>query len=603
MPEIPQAVAPTLTPPPEMNPRIAGEPGAAMANAAEQMGSVADYGFHVAQKLQEAQETVDVKMGEVGIDKLEADAHAAMGKATTPEQMQDIQRGFEEKAQEAVNSQKNPKVSRALQFYGAHKSIGIQDLATVRQAKVITENDLAANDMLGTKYSGDYVLAAAAGGDTTMAENDERILLASSVKHGTITQEQADAHYEKWLKASKMDTIGALANSPKPADRQAVIAQLKSGNGPLVDGMNLAERNTTLTAVEQKDRELNNLAESQNLTSVLNNAYDSWDKFPFTNNGKGDFEARINATHNPEWLKSVGAVTPDGKPDRLIGEKLEQEVTRQRAEWEKERADKDVKAIDKYEPNIAKMTRPQVFQIPDSEISAHGRSYLLSKWDENYRINRSMSLAERQEAKQEQAQKSNDLKMSTIMDIGAGKLFTPLQIKTMTGLTKSDQVQVLGAMEAAQKGPEGASYRAALNLLSDTFTPPPLPKNPTEMQTTLHAQQSGRQNEMAVETWSAFQQMVNAHPERNKMEVMQEALKPAVQKQIADRVSQMFPVQSNQSWVAQNFNRLMGARPSSGLPAMPKLTEPPKEGSKKKNASGDPIKFHGGKWVPDNAGN
>jgi hypothetical protein len=327
--------------------------------------------------MQEAQEAVDVKQGEIAIDALEAQAHGAIGKATTPEQMQDIQRGFEEQAQEAVNLQKNPKVSRALQFYGAHKSVGIQDLATVRQAKVITENDLAANDMLGTKYSGDYVLAAASGGDTSMAENDERILLASSVKHGTMPQEQADAHFDKWLKASKMDTIGALANSPKSADRQAVIAQLKSGNGPLVDGMNLAERNTTLTAVEQKDRELNNLAESQNLNSVLNNAYDSWDKYPFTNNGEGDYEARINSTHNAEWLKSVGAVTPDGKPDRLIGEKLEQEVTRQRAEWEKERADKDVKAIDKYEPKIAKMTRPQIFQIPDSENSAHGRSYLL----------------------------------------------------------------------------------------------------------------------------------------------------------------------------------------------------------------------------------
>jgi hypothetical protein len=569
MPEIPQAIAPTLTPPPEMNPRIAGEPGAAMANAAEQMGSVADYGFHVAQKLQEAQETVDVKMGEVGIDKLEADAHAAMGKATTPEQMQDIQRGFEEKAQEAVNSQKNPKVSRALQFYGAHKSIGIQDLATVRQAKVTTENDLAANEMLGTKYSGDYVLSAAAGGDTTMAENDERILLASSVKHGTMTQEQADAHYDKWLKASKMDTIGALANSPKPADRQAVIAQLKSGNGPLVDGMNLAERNTTLTAAEQKDRELNNLAESQNLNSVLNNMHDAFGKFPYTNNGKGDYEARENAVDDGDFLKSIGAVTPDGKPDRVMGEKLQQEVTRQRAEWEKEAADKDVKAIDKYEPNIAKMTRPQIFQIPDSEIDAHGRSYLLSKWDENYRINRSISLAERQEAKQEQAQKSSDAALNVLADIRSGKIYTPVEIRTMPGLVSRDKTQLIEAATESQKDP---TYRAAIGLLSDTFTPPPLPKNASEGQTAIHTQQAARDNEMAVETWAAFRQEANAHPERNKMEVMQEALKPAVQKQIADRVGQMFPVQSSQSWVAQNWNRLMSARPSSGLPAMPKLT-------------------------------
>ena len=56
MPEIPQAVAPTLTPPPEMNPPIAGRPGAAMADAAEQMGSVAEMGFHVAEKIKKAQD-------------------------------------------------------------------------------------------------------------------------------------------------------------------------------------------------------------------------------------------------------------------------------------------------------------------------------------------------------------------------------------------------------------------------------------------------------------------------------------------------------------------------------------------------------------------
>jgi hypothetical protein len=255
-----------------------------------------------------------------------------------------------------------------------------------------------------------------------------------------------------------------------------------------------------------------------------------------------------------------------------MGEKLQQEVTRQRAEWEKEAADKDVKAIDKYEPNIAKMTRPQIFQIPDSEISAHGRSYLLSKWDENYRVNRSISLAERQEARQEQEQKSSDTALNVLADIRSGKIYTPIELRTMPGLVSRDRTQLIDAATESQKDP---TYRAAIGLLSDTFTPPPLPKNASEMQATLHTQQSGRQNEMAVETWAAFQQMVNAHPERNKMEVMQEALKPAVQKQIADRVSQMFPVQSNQSWVAQNFNRLMGARPSSGLPSMPKLTGTP----------------------------
>jgi hypothetical protein len=39
-----------------MNPRIAGRPGAVMADAAEQMGSVAEMGFHVAEKIKKAQD-------------------------------------------------------------------------------------------------------------------------------------------------------------------------------------------------------------------------------------------------------------------------------------------------------------------------------------------------------------------------------------------------------------------------------------------------------------------------------------------------------------------------------------------------------------------
>jgi hypothetical protein len=447
-----------------MNPRIAGEPGAAIANAAEQMGSVAEMGFHVAQKMQEAQETVDVKMGEVGIDKLEADAHAAIGKATTPEQMQDIQRGFEEQAQEAVNSQKNPKVSRALQLYGAHKSIGIQDLATVRQAKVVTENDLAANDMLGTKYSGDYVLAAASGGDTTLAENDERILLASSVKHGTMTQEQADNNFDKWLKASKMDTIGALANSPKSADRQAVISQLKSGNGPLVDGMNLAERNTTLTAAEQKDRELNNLAESQNLNSVLNNMHDAFDKFPYTNNGKGDYEARENAVDDGDFLKSIGAVTPDGKPDRVMGEKLQQEVTRQRAEWEKEQGDKDQNIIAKYIPNVMKMSESQVTALGKEGLSPRGISALEMERKRQIAEIRSSNLQERALARQEATEDSYEL----VARLGSQPGYLtrndiPDLMKSNPKMKYSDALHVV-EMRSAQADP---NFQSAMKIFED----------------------------------------------------------------------------------------------------------------------------------------
>jgi len=515
-----------------------------MANAAEQMGSVADYGFHVAQKLQEAQETVDVKMGEVGIDKLEADAHAAMGKATTPEQMQDIQRGFEEKAQEAVNSQKNPKVSRALQFYGAHKSIGIQDLATVRQAKVITENDLAANDMLGTKYSGDYVLAAAAGGDTTMAENDERILLASSVKHGTMTQDQADAHFDKWLKDSKMDTIGALANSPKPADRQAVIAQLKSGNGPLVDGMNLAERNTTLTAAEHEDHELTEMAGAQDLRGVLNNMHDAFEKFPYTNNGKGDYEARENAVDDGDFLKSIGAVTPDGKPDRVMGEKLQQEVTRQRAEWEKEQSDKDQKILSKYVPNVMKMSESQVTSLGEKEgLSPRGISSL--EIERKRQVNEATDRGRSAHLYAMQMEQATSEQTLTRIRLGleGADLPTPTDLLKMVANKKLTYRDMKEAQSDIDKWANDPAIAPALHRFKSTILFPAklsTKTTPTDAEVAQYNTEWAKSSKMATEAWGRFSQLVKQHPDEDSDVLMQQALKPVAHEQVKAAIDKTF---------------------------------------------------------------
>ena len=56
MAEIPTVTAPTLTPPPEMNPGIAGKPGEAMAQAADQFAGLAEYGVRETDLLKKAQD-------------------------------------------------------------------------------------------------------------------------------------------------------------------------------------------------------------------------------------------------------------------------------------------------------------------------------------------------------------------------------------------------------------------------------------------------------------------------------------------------------------------------------------------------------------------
>ena len=553
MAEIPTITAPTLTPQPEMNPRIAGRPGMVMSNSAEQMGATAEQGFQFAEKLRAARNVVDVQKGEIGISLLEKQAQEDLKTAGTDEQKEAIQQRFQEQSQEHIAQYKDPKVGEALRLYSASKSADLQGTVLVTKTNDVIKEAKATNILTGEKNGREFVQAAASGLDTSLIEGKEQLWLASLVHTAVMTEGEAKVEYDKWIRAAKSDTIGALANSPDPAVRKNNIAQLKEGKGLLVEGMDLAERNTTLTAAESRDRELTTLAESQNLNSVLNNMHDAFDKFPYTNNGKGDYEARENAVDNGDFLKSIGAVTPDGKPDRVMGEKLQQEVTRQRAEWEKEEADRANKIYEKYSPDITKMNHAQVESVTAGSVKA--RAMLMKDWDENARYQKQVALQGKEEADRERKEKSEDEALNVLAGIRSGKIYTAMEIRTMPGIVPRDRTQLIEAATESQKDP---TYRAALNLLSETFTPPPLPKNATEMQTTLHAQQAALKNEMQVETWAAFRQEANAHPERNKVEVMQEALKPAIQKQIADHVSQMFgPQQTPANWVRQNFNRLM----------------------------------------------
>ena len=324
MPEIPQAIAPTLTPPPEMNPRIAGEPGAAMANAAEQMGDVAQQGYQFAEKLRQARNVVDVQKGEIGIGLLEKQAQEALKTAGTDEQKQAIQQGFQEQAQEHIAQYKDPKVGEALRLYSASKSADLQGTVLVAKTNDLIKDANATNILTGKKNSQEYVQAATSHLDTSLIEGKEQLWLASLVHTAVMTEGEAKNEYDKWLKASKMNTIGALANSPKPADRQAVIAQLKSGNGPLVEGMDLAARNTALTVAEGKDRELTNLAESHDLNGAANSVLSEYKEhptlYPNVEAKEGFFDSGSNLIN--AGIYNVNSATGEKEADWVKGGKV-----------------------------------------------------------------------------------------------------------------------------------------------------------------------------------------------------------------------------------------------------------------------------------------
>jgi hypothetical protein len=451
-----------------MNPRIAGEPGAAMANAAEQMGDVAQQGYQFAEKLRQARNVVDVQKGEIGIGLLEKQAQEALKTAGTDEQKQAIQQGFQEQAQEHIAQYKDPKVGEALRLYSASKSADLQGLVLTKKADDLIKDAKATNILTGEKNSQEYVQAAASHLDTSLVEGKEELWLASLVHTAVLTEGEAKLEYDDWLRKAKLGTISALANSPNPAERQGIIAMLgPDGKGPLVDGMDLAQRNNALKAAKDADREQNNLAKAQNLNGVLNKMHEEFKPFPYTKaDGNGDYEARINAAENDDdFARRIGAVMPDGSINREMLEKeVVPEINRQRAEWEKEQSDKDQGIIAKYVPDVMKMSESQVTALGKEGLSPRGISALEMERKRQIADIRSRDLQERALARQEATENSYEL----VARLGSQPGYLtrndiPDLMKSNPKMKYSDALHVV-EMRSAQSDP---NFQSAMKIFED----------------------------------------------------------------------------------------------------------------------------------------
>lgn len=149
------------------------------------------------------------------------------------------------------------------------------------------------------------------------AEGDYKMQLQSSVAHGTMTQERADAKFQEWLLKTKQSAIVGMMYNPDPIQRRKFIDQLRSGNLPKeLGGLDRGFLNQALTRAQEVDADLTARAETQNLNVALNKMYDA---FNAPNSVyKDDYNAQSVALKNPEFLKSIDAMTTDPATGKQI---------------------------------------------------------------------------------------------------------------------------------------------------------------------------------------------------------------------------------------------------------------------------------------------
>lgn len=320
MPQIPEV--PTLQPVPQplMSPSEAARPGETVERLGQEGEQIGQVGTELTKRLIGAQRQVSVKQGQIALEHYQNQVYDDLRKATTPEEVDSVYENYQKQWPTIIAPlEKDHIVARALTVYGQQQAVTMEDTVNARKASIITANDKAANEVLARKYGDEAVTAIMGGGNPATAEGEYHLALQSSVVHGTMTQEQADKDYDQWLLSVKKEAIGGQMNSPNPETRRQLIEQLKTGKGPLdLSGLDQGFLNESLSAAEKRNRELENLAASQNENVVLDKMANAFTQTLY----KGNPEMQEAAIRDGEFLKSIGAVTSEGIPDRVMAERV-----------------------------------------------------------------------------------------------------------------------------------------------------------------------------------------------------------------------------------------------------------------------------------------
>jgi hypothetical protein len=584
MPAIPGLPELGVVEKPLMNPRAAGKDGAAIAGMGEDVEGMAEQSLAIEAHMREAQKHVDIVAAQNELNSADDQLQINLKKTQNSRDVAAVVAQAQEDRNSIAAKWSSSGSPAAVEIQQASDRLKprVDHLGQMRQIDLMGKELDSQNTLQMQKLMPDLVTAIR-NGDTAGAKAIQDHV-SSLWDSPLVSDAEKQTQMEAFREATQKQLNEAAITSADPAEREQAISQLtKGGKGPLdLTNLPAGDLNALRVHAEETNQRLNNLAEARSMNGALN-VMDAAFQAP---EYKDNFEAQQKALQDPEWLKQHGIVAPDGSPDRIKAEKLSAEVERKRTFRNQEQADHDEKTVEKISPLIDenKMSRAQIDQIPG--LSARAHSALIRQWTENYRLNRSMNLAERQQAKQEQDEKSAQVS-SEIMDrISSGAVLDPMDIKTAPGLTPRDKTQLLSAVKMAQNEPH---FRAAAGMIQDNVPLPKMPKNATPDQVSQYNVENARQMRAQADTYDAFIKRRNEHPEELPEQSANEVLKGPIQQQIRQAIDKTFgtqpieyrPHSMNQylesggkltvpaikEQIKNEFDYVFGVKPSGGEPS------------------------------------
>jgi len=513
---------PTLEPvnQPMMSPQEAGREGEVISQMGSETNDIAVTGLDFDLFLKKAQQNVDERAFQNQAHALVLNYQDQLSKTTNSRDVEAITK----QAHDDLNSlatqtwAKSP-AAVSIQMQATGLAPELQHLGNVKTADLqIKESAVQTNIQMQTLLP--QLVDATRNGDKAQANYINGYIdhiQDGRLSAGLITQAQADIEKNAIQIQLRKQLNDAAISSADPKERQAAIAQLKSGgSGPLnLEGLAAGDIAALRTQAESTNERLNNLNEAQNLNRDLNKVQNAFAAPEY----KENYEARVNSLQDGDWLQQHGIVSEDGSADRVMAEKLIAETNRQRAEWEKERSDRDDKAAEKISPLIDenKISLGELNTVLDQQegISPKVRAQLVRQWRENTNENIRLGNESYEVKQRAKAQRSQDAYGDWMMRIAGGEIPSDADIRTTPGISKAD---ALAALSYRDKAKADKPYQGGLTIISTAFP-----------QTSIMApEQQSLQHQYFLKTVQAYDQEINAHPDEDKSAIATKLVMPGI---------------------------------------------------------------------------
>ena len=409
-------------------PQISGIAGETVASIGQETEELAHEASSVDYFLTSANRQLKAKEAQISFDRTLNLVHEDLSKATTPEQVQAIYEHSKGELDNAIAPYQTDSVlARELGIFRQQQDVELQHTVNAKKAQIISESDKAANLVLGQKSLQQAITTTMGGGSGEVDRKQFELQLESSVSHGTMTPQERDEALLKWDREYQKGVILAHINSPEQAVRQDTIKQLSEGGGALPHSMLGAEEIVQLrTHAVDTDHSLTQKEEAGSLNGALNIKAEAFASPEFHNaDGTPNFEAREKALESGQWLKDHNIVTPDGKPNFVMAQKLMEDDAHQWQMHQKVQRDRDEEVLEKYSPMIYDPRHPltiaQIENLPQTDgASSRAVNQLKTALFQQQRESRAEARAERGlalEERRERREKLQDQSVATSLSL------------------------------------------------------------------------------------------------------------------------------------------------------------------------------------------